>query len=81
MLLICAGFALLILPLTLAAYQPDQWRDPAIICMLVFGGVSLALFYVWEKWFAPVRFLPFHLLTDRSIWGACGCACVSFIAY
>ncbi|KAL1619004.1 hypothetical protein SLS54_006854 [Diplodia seriata] len=49
MVLLCAGFALLILPLTLAAYQMNQWRSASIICMLIFGGLSLAGFYVWEK--------------------------------
>ncbi|OJD34136.1 siderophore iron transporter mirb [Diplodia corticola] len=81
MLLICAGFALLILPLTLAAYQMNQWRSASIICMLIFGGLSLVGFYVWEKWWAPVRFLPFHLLTDRTILGACCCSSVVFVAY
>ncbi|KKY14248.1 putative siderophore iron transporter [Diplodia seriata] len=81
MVLLCAGFALLILPLTLAAYQMNQWRSASIICMLIFGGLSLAGFYVWEKWWAPVRFLPFHLLTDRTILGACCCSSVVFVAY
>ncbi|EOD53017.1 Major facilitator superfamily [Neofusicoccum parvum] len=81
MLLICAGFALLILPLTLATYQADKWRSASIICMIVFGGLSLIGFYVWEKFFAPVRFLPFHLLTDRTVLGACCCSCIIFIAY
>ncbi|EKG14487.1 Major facilitator superfamily [Macrophomina phaseolina MS6] len=81
MMLICAGFALLILPLTLASYQLNQWASASIICMLVFGALSLAGFYAWEKWWAPVRFLPFHLLTDRTILGACCASCISFVAY
>ncbi|KAF9630106.1 Major facilitator superfamily [Lasiodiplodia theobromae] len=81
MVLICAGFALLLLPLSLATYQTDKWRSASIICMIVFGGLSLIGFYVWEKWWAPVRFMPFHLLTDKTVLGACTAASISFVAY
>lgn len=81
MVLVCAGFALLILPMTLATYQADKWRSASIICMIIFGGLSLIGFYVWEKWWAPVRFMPFHLLNDMTVLGACLASCLSFIAY
>lgn len=42
-----------------------------MICMIVFGVVGLALFVIWEKWWAPVQFLPWRYLKERTIIGAC----------
>lgn len=81
MLLLMAGFVLLLLPLSLAARAPDGWRTGYIIAMLVLGVVSLIAFVAWEKWLAPVTLLPFRFLTDRSVIGACLVACAQFISF
>lgn len=41
-----------------------------IICMIVFGGVAIILFALWEKYLAPKSFVPFHLLKSRTVIGA-----------
>jgi len=40
LLLICAGFALFLLPFSLYSYQGNGWQSPMIICMIVFGTNS-----------------------------------------
>lgn len=71
MILVTAGFSLLLLPLTIAASAVNQWHTPYIIGMLVVGVCLLALFCVWEKYYAPVTFVPFRYLQDRTVLGAC----------
>ncbi|KAF4968302.1 hypothetical protein FSARC_4247 [Fusarium sarcochroum] len=65
------GWALLLLPFSIASLAPKGWESGYIIAMLVLGVVFLAAFVVWEKYFAPVPYFPFHLLMDRTILGAC----------
>ncbi|CZS98016.1 related to siderophore iron transporter mirB [Rhynchosporium agropyri] len=84
LLLICGGFSLLLLPFSLAAYQGQGWKSPLIICMIIFGAVLLVAFALWEKFLAPKIFFPFHLLTNRSVVGACllgGNLWISFYSY
>ncbi|KAI1370316.1 putative siderochrome-iron transporter [Hypoxylon crocopeplum] len=80
MILVVAGFSLVILPLTLATYQTDKWRSAAIIAMIVIGGCSLIAFGIWEKYFAKVTLVSFHLLWDRTVMGACITSAVMFVA-
>jgi len=42
-----------------------------MIAMIVIGGCCLITFVIWEKYFASKTFLPFELLTDRTVFGAC----------
>ncbi|KAL4876135.1 major facilitator superfamily domain-containing protein [Aspergillus karnatakaensis] len=81
LLLITAGLALFLLPFNLYALQADGWRSPLIICLLVFGVVLLILFALWERFFAPVTFMPFSLLLDRNMVGACLLGITLFISY
>lgn len=71
MLLLIAGFSLLLLPLTLAESQVGQWRSARIIVMIVLGGVLCIIFGIYERFFAPKPFIPSHLLTNRTVIGAC----------
>lgn len=72
MVLLCAAFALLLIPLTLAASK--GWTNPNLVAMLVVGGVCLALFPLWEssKRFAPRAFFPPQLLKNRTILAGIG---------
>ena len=81
LLLLSAGFVLFLLPFNLYTFQPDGWRAPLIICLLVFGLVLLIAFALWERFFAPVTFIPYSLLLDRTVLGACILAAVLFISY
>ncbi|KAF3052696.1 hypothetical protein E8E11_007085 [Didymella keratinophila] len=78
-LILTAGMALFLLPFSLWSYQGEQWRSPMIICMIVFGFVLLLAFPIWEKFFAPVTFIPYELLLDRTVFAAgCMFVCVFF---
>jgi MFS family permease len=65
------GVAFFLLPFNLYALQAKGWNSPMLICFLVFGILLLVWFGVWEKYFAPVTFVPWHLLRDRTVAGAC----------
>lgn len=70
LLLLAGGLGLLLVPLSIYSYQAKGWESPMIICMLVFGVVLLGLFAAYEAWFAPVNFIPLHLLGDRTVFMA-----------
>ncbi|KAI0436736.1 MFS general substrate transporter [Xylaria telfairii] len=74
------GFVLLLLPFSLTGYAPHGWKTGYIIAMFILGGVLLAAFVVWEKYFAPVQFFPFKYLKDRTIIGACGMYGIMFLS-
>lgn len=80
-LLAAAGMALFLLPFNIYYFQTQGWQSPMIICMLVFGVVILCLFALYEKFLAPVKFIPFALLADRTIIGACLTVTLSFISF
>lgn len=65
------GLALFLLPFNLAGTSSDDWATPHIIIMLVFGVVSFILFGLTEYFIAPVPFLPWRLLSSRTVLGAC----------
>ncbi|CAI0641473.1 unnamed protein product [Colletotrichum noveboracense] len=79
--LMSAGLALFLLPFNIYSMQEEGWRSPLIICLLVFGVVLLIAFVIWEKAFAPLTFIPYSLLLDRTVIGACGLSAVLFISY
>lgn len=66
-ILLAGGWTLLLLPFSIWSYQAEQFRAPIIICMLIFGPVLLIVFALWEKFFAPITFIPYKLLLDRTV--------------
>ncbi|KAF2010125.1 MFS general substrate transporter [Aaosphaeria arxii CBS 175.79] len=79
MLLTIAGFSLILLPFSLASGASHKWANPSIIAMIVVGVLCLVSFVIWEKWFAPVQYLPFRYLKDRTILGVCICRFALYI--
>uniref|UniRef100_A0A8H7K9X7 Major facilitator superfamily (MFS) profile domain-containing protein n=1 Tax=Bionectria ochroleuca TaxID=29856 RepID=A0A8H7K9X7_BIOOC len=80
-LLVTAGLALFLLSFNLYPNQAEQWKSPLIICFIIFGGLLLIAFAVYEKWFAPVTFIPYNLLLDRTVMGSCILAATNFISF
>lgn len=70
-LLMVAGFSLLLLSFSLASYQADKWRSPIIISMLVIGVLCLAAFPFYEKYIAPKTFIRYELFKNRNLLAAC----------
>ncbi|KKP02852.1 siderophore iron transporter mirB [Trichoderma harzianum] len=81
LLLLTAGLALFLLPFNLYALQPLGWRSPLVICLLVFGFLLIVAFALWERFFAPITFIPYSLLLDRNMIGACMLGMVLFISF
>ncbi|EUC46935.1 hypothetical protein COCMIDRAFT_91631 [Bipolaris oryzae ATCC 44560] len=81
LILVCGGFSLLLLPFPLAAYQKDRFASPMVICMIVFGTLLIALFVVWERFYATKSFFPFYLMKNRSVIAACLLGGNSWIAF
>lgn len=79
--LLAAGLALFLLPFSLYSYQEDTWKSPMIICMIIFGGLLIIAFALYEKYLAPVTFIPFDLLLDRTVLGACILAAIIFVEF
>lgn len=81
LLLIIAGLALFLLPFSLYSYQSAGWQSPMIISMIVIGGLLVVAFGFYEKYIAPTTFIPFCLLTDRTVLGACILSAALFISF
>ncbi|EAS36082.1 siderophore iron transporter [Coccidioides immitis RS] len=81
LLLITSGLAMFLLPFSLYSYQADGWKSPLVLCLIIFGGLLVIAFALYEKLFAPVTFIPFDLLTDRTVLGACILAGVLFVSF
>ncbi|KAI1170103.1 siderochrome-iron transporter MirB [Nemania sp. FL0916] len=80
MFLTVFGFVFLLLPFSLVDYAPHSWKTGYIIAMFILGGLILAAFVVWERFFAPLQYFPFKYLKDRTILGACGLYGVMFLS-
>ncbi|KAL4971673.1 major facilitator superfamily domain-containing protein [Aspergillus desertorum] len=61
------GMALFLLAFNLYTKQPDEWRSPLIICFLIFGGFLIIGFVFYERYLAPVTFIPWELLKNRTV--------------
>jgi len=72
---------LFLLPFSLAGYQTSKWSSASIIVMLVLGVFFLACFAAYERFLSPRSFIPFHLLTNRTIVGACVLSAVLFVSF
>ncbi|KAM0324349.1 hypothetical protein ACHAQA_008130 [Verticillium albo-atrum] len=81
LLLLTAGLAMFLLSFNLYGLQALGWRSPLIICLLVFGIALIVTFAIWEKFWAPVTFIPYSLLLDRNVIGACFLGTVLFISF
>ncbi|KAF7556274.1 hypothetical protein G7Z17_g1559 [Cylindrodendrum hubeiense] len=67
LLLVATGLALFLLSFSIYSYQKDEWKSPLIICFFIFGGLLIIAFALWEKYWAPVTFIPWHLIKNRTV--------------
>jgi MFS family permease len=67
LLLISTGLALFLLSFNLYAYQKNEWRSPLIICFVIFGGLLIIAFALYEHFLAPVTFIPWELMKNRTV--------------
>lgn len=81
LILASAGVALFLLPFNLYTMQAKGWTSPLVLSMLIIGFLLMVAFVVWEKFFAPVTFIPYSLLLDRTVFGGCILSGVLFVSY
>ena len=81
LILITAGFALVLLAITLAGYQSEKWREARIIVMLVIGFCCLVAACVWEYRFAVYPLLRWNLIKDRTVACACGIGFLFWVTF
>ena len=79
--LMSAGFALFLLPFNLYTLQAQGWTSPLVISMLAVGTLLILLSIIWERYFAPTTFIPYTLLRDRTVLGACLLSFTLFASY
>ena len=71
LVLLCAGFCCVLLPIGMVASSAERWKSPVVTCLIIIGILCIIAFGLWEYFWAPKTFFPFRLLKDRSIVGAC----------
>ncbi|KAK1242473.1 hypothetical protein MKX08_005285 [Trichoderma sp. CBMAI-0020] len=81
LLILSGGLAMFLLPFNIYSYQEDGWKSSLIIGLLVGGVVALIVFGIWEKFFAPITFIPYSLLMDRTVIGANILAASVFVSF
>ncbi|CRL21636.1 Sucrose/H+ symporter, plant [Penicillium camemberti] len=69
--LMIGGTILFLTSFNIAGNTEGQWQSPKIIAMMVVGFCVLVAFVSYERWLAPKPFIPFHLIKDRTVIGAC----------
>jgi hypothetical protein len=62
-------------------YAPREWDSPKVVVMLVLGCVLVVAFGIWERYYASEAFMPFSLLLDRTVLGACILSTTLFISF
>ena len=70
-ILFAGGWVVFFLPFTLYSTAPHGYQSAYIIAMIVVGMVVLIIFGLYECLLAPVPFLNYKFLTDRTVLGAC----------
>ncbi|KAJ5224516.1 MFS general substrate transporter [Penicillium citrinum] len=67
LLIVTTGFSLFLLAFNLYSYQAQQWKSPMIICFIIFGFLLIIAFTLWERFLAPVKFMPWELIKNRTV--------------
>jgi hypothetical protein len=66
-LILATGMTLFLLPMNIYSRQSEGWRSPMIISMTVVGGILILAFAAYERFLAPKTFIPYNLLSDRTV--------------
>jgi MFS family permease len=66
-ILFCGGLALVLVPLTLAATTPSQWKTPYLIALIVIGVVLLVALPFYEHFIAKHPIVPPRYFANRTI--------------
>ncbi|KWU46655.1 putative siderochrome-iron transporter [Rhodotorula sp. JG-1b] len=67
LLLLVAGFGMLLTIVTIANGKGSHWSDPHSIALLTCGGFFVICFILWERFGARHPLIPFSLLKNRTV--------------
>ncbi|PYH97613.1 siderochrome-iron transporter [Aspergillus ellipticus CBS 707.79] len=67
LLLLSGGFALVLLPITLAATTASRWKTPWVDALIAVGVVILACLYPYEKYIARHPVVPVRYFWNMSV--------------
>ncbi|OJJ42905.1 hypothetical protein ASPZODRAFT_146476 [Penicilliopsis zonata CBS 506.65] len=79
--ILMAAFILFLLPFSMAQYGRTEYHKPAFIAQVVVGFCLFFVFAAWEKWCARVHFIPYRLLRNRTVLGACLLAAAVYFSF
>ena len=67
LLILATGFTLFLLSFNLYIYQEQGWNSAMIICFIIFGGLLIFSFPIYERYLAPRTFVPWSILMNQTI--------------
>ncbi|KAE9406915.1 MFS general substrate transporter [Gymnopus androsaceus JB14] len=70
-LLLSGGFAMLLLPICLAATTPSKWKNGGMDAIMAVGAVLLAALAPYEKYVAKNPVVPIRYFGNMTILGSC----------
>jgi hypothetical protein len=81
LVLLIGGLVFFLLPFSLYSDQNGRWNSPLVSAFLIIGVLTLVGFALYERFIAPKNFIPYELLLDRTVLGACVVSGVFFISF
>ncbi|KAJ5988476.1 siderochrome iron transporter 2 [Penicillium waksmanii] len=79
--ILMAAFVLFLLPFSLITNGRSSYNTPTFIAMVVIGFCLFFVFAAWEKWGTRSEFIPWALLSNRSVLGACLLSALLFFSF
>lgn len=80
-ILLSGGFAMLLLPMTLAATTPSRWNTPYIDVLIALGAVCLILLVPYEKCLAKHPVVPIRYFKNWSIVFSCALGALDSVGF
>ncbi|KAL4972939.1 major facilitator superfamily domain-containing protein [Aspergillus desertorum] len=80
-LLLSAGFALVLIPITLAATATDRWSTPWVDALIVLGALVLASLVPYEKYLSRHPVVPVRYFRTLSVVISVLLGCIDNIGY
>ncbi|KAL4864426.1 hypothetical protein BDV12DRAFT_11606 [Aspergillus spectabilis] len=80
-LLLSGGFAMVLIPITLAATSTDRWTTPWVVALIVLGGLVLISLVPYEKYVARHPVVPVRYFKTLSVVISVLLGCIDNIGY
>ncbi|KAJ5103015.1 siderochrome iron transporter 2 [Penicillium argentinense] len=79
--LLMAAFVLFLLPFSLITNGKSSYDSALFIAMVVIGFMLFFVFAAWERWGTRAHFIPWYLLKNSSVLGACLLSMLLFFSF